>query len=101
MKLWKIWQEANNDYDTYSSAVVVSDNPVSAKRIHPSRCSHSGEKMFYYDDEDETWRWCNDNERYSRGCWADPKDDIKAVCIGNAAPDLKEGDVVCAAFHAG
>ena len=30
-----------------------------------------------------------------------PKNDIKAVCIGNAAPDLKEGDVVCASFHAG
>jgi hypothetical protein len=43
----------------------------------------------------------HDNECYGRGCWADPKDDIKAVCIGHAAPDLKEGDVVCAAFHAG
>jgi len=101
MKLWKIWQEDTDEYDTYSSAIVVSDNPVAAKRIHPYRCSHSGEKILYYDEEDELWRWCGDNEYYGNDTWADPKNDIKAVFVGYASSDLKEGDVVCASFHAG
>ena len=35
MKLWKIWQEVNNNYDTYDSAVVVADTEEVARKIHP------------------------------------------------------------------
>jgi hypothetical protein len=101
--LWKLKQEVNNDYDTYGSAVVVSSNPVSAKRIHPGVDSQTGKRMSRYV---EGLGWCWDNEPsgtielYGIASWADPKD-VHVTCIGEASDWLGEGAVVCSSFHAG
>jgi len=97
--LWKLSQNKNSEYDTYSDAVVVSSNPVAAKRIHPGVDSHTGQMMFRY-VEDEGWHWICDGAHYSNNCWADPKD-IQVTCVGEAADWLGEGAVVCRSFHAG
>jgi len=96
--LWKLSQDVNNDYDTYSDAVVVSSNPVAARRIHPAVDSATGKMLFRYVDGD-TWRWL-DGMLYGNRGWADPKD-IEVTCIGEAADWLGEGAVVCSCFHAG
>ena len=96
--LWKLSQDVNNEYDTYSDVVVVSSNPVAAKRIHPAVDSHTGKMMFRY-VEGEGWRWL-DGDRYGIDCWADPKD-VQVTCVGEAAVWLGEGAVVCSSFHAG
>jgi len=97
--LWKLSQDVNNDYDTYSDAVVVSENPVAAKRIHPSVDSVTGERMFRY-VEGEGWEWEMIGGLYNNCCWTDVKN-IKVVCVGQAADGLVEGEVVCRSFHAG
>lgn len=97
--LWKLSQDVNNGYDTYSDAVVVSSNPVTAKRIHPSDDSHAGGPMFRYVDGDG-WYWVHDGTRYRNDSWADPKD-IQVTHVGEAADWLGEGTVVCSSFHAG
>jgi len=97
--LWKLSQDVNNDYDTYSDAVVVSSDPVAAKRIHPSVDSVTGEMMFRW-DEGTGWHWVHDEESYSGCNWADPKD-VQVTCIGVAADWLGEGGVICSSFHAG
>lgn len=97
--LWKLSQDVNNDYDTYSDAVVVSSNPVAAKRIHPSVDSQTGEMMFRY-VEDKGWHWVHDGAHYGNSGWAEPKD-IQVTCVGEAAAWLGEGGVVCSSFHAG
>ena len=97
--LWKLSQDKNNDYDTYDSAVVVSSNPVAAKRIHPAVDSNTGKVMFQY-VEGDTWRWIHDGMLYGNRGWADPKD-IEVTCIGEAADWLGEGAVVCSSFNAG
>jgi len=97
--LWKLSQDVNNDYDTYSDAVVVSSNPVAAKRIHPSVDSQTGEMMFRY-VEGEGWHWVHDGAHYGNSGWAEPKD-IQVTCVGEAADWLGEGGVVCSSFHAG
>lgn len=38
MKIYKISQDVNKDYDTYDSAVVYAENEEEAKSIHPN-CS--------------------------------------------------------------
>jgi hypothetical protein len=96
--LWKLSQDVNNDYDTYSDAVVVSSNPVAAKRIHPAVDSGTGQMMFHY-VEGEGWRWV-DGDHYGCANWADPKD-IQVTCVGEASDWLGEGAVVCSSFHAG
>jgi hypothetical protein len=97
--LWKLSQTKNNDYDTYSDAVVVSSNPVAAKRIHPATDSVTGERVFRY-VEDQGWVWDQDGNVGGWGSWANPKD-IQVSCVGEAADWLGEGAVVCSSFHAG
>jgi hypothetical protein len=97
--LWKIKQDKNNDYDTYSDAVVVSSNPEAAKRIHPSVDSQTGQPMMKWV---EGTGWCNSWNGEFRGPdgWVNPED-IEVTCVGQASDWLGEGSVVCRSFHAG
>lgn len=84
MKIYRISQNANNDYDTYSDAVVVVENKEEARRTPPAR---------YYDMNDPN------DVRSLEGVWANIKD-IKVEYIGEAKEGLAKG-VICASFHAG
>ena len=35
MNLYYVWQDENNDYDTYDSFVVCAENEEEAKNTHP------------------------------------------------------------------
>jgi hypothetical protein len=83
-KLYKIWQEKNNYWDTYDSAVVCANNPIEARHIHPN--GH----------EIKNW-WKDDNEYESD--WAHP-DDVQVEFIGTAWATLDIG-VVLASFKGG
>jgi hypothetical protein len=90
LKLWLISQEVNNDWDTYDSAVVVAPDERSAKSRHPGG--------------DYTWKdgaWTTPSGYASSySSWAAPGD-VTAQYIGEAAPDLLMGEVICASFNAG
>ena len=95
MKLWLITQDVNNDYDTYDSAVVVAATEEEARRISPDgfRVWNDGAWHFQFAD--------GSMKRESRhDSWADP-DQVKAVCIGEAADGLTAGQKICASFNAG
>ena len=74
MKLYKIWQEVNNDYDTYDSAIVCAENEEEAKAIHPS----------------------NSGGRYG---WCDIKY-VQVEYLGEAKEGLAKG-VILASYNAG
>lgn len=93
MKLWLISQNANNDWDTYDSAVVAAETEEEARRTYPN-------------DEDirwngSKWLWYLDDDRvldYSFSCWTSP-DNVSVEFLadgfkGKAGP-------VCASFNAG
>ena len=80
-KLYKIYQDVNNQYDTHDSAIVCAKDEFEAKKIHPSG-GLSEEK---------------DNQH---GTWCMIKD-VQVVEIGIADDDLMLGDVICASFNAG
>ncbi len=82
MKLYKIWQSENNDWDTYSDAVVCAESEEDAKTIDPSG-----------DEEPIT------NKKQNWSSWSILKH-IKVEYIGEAKQEMKRG-VVCASFHAG
>lgn len=86
MKLFKLSQDTNNDYDTYDSAVVVAADADSAREIHPAKYKNE----YWWDPEDP----------YISHDWA-PQADIKAEYIGEAADNLEAGTIVCASFNAG
>ena len=75
MKLWRISQTVNDDYDTYSDAVVAADTRTEARHIHPSGT-------------------CRDYDT-----WALPEQ-VKVELLGTAKKGTKAG-VICSSFHAG
>ena len=84
MKLFKISQTVNQNYDTYDSAVVVAESAEDAQKIHPAEI-----------EEPAVW-WLN-VERYWD--WAYTLDQVKVEYIGET--HLTAGTVVCASFNAG
>lgn len=85
--LYKIEQDVNRGYDTYSDAVVVADSEEDAKKIHPGM--YSG-----YSAVERVW----EEQDYA---WAEKPEQVTAVLVGTAVPELTPGTVVCASFHAG
>ena len=99
--LWKLSQYENNDYETYDSAVVVATDPVSASMVHPARYSDTGEAIFSFDRTHDCWRRVDEDYlEMGHGGWCRPND-VKVVCVGEAASFLKDGDVVCSSYNAG
>lgn len=82
MKLWLISQNQNNDYDTYSDAVVAAETAEEAAKIHPGGPSGKWSGACRY------------------GTWVDKPSEVEVLYIGDAAPGTKVG-VICASFHAG
>ena len=84
MFLFRLSQYVNDDYETYSRCVVVAKDPDSAKAMTP------------YDPDYDLDPSC----LYREQAWA-PVEDVKVECVGVAADGLREGEVICASFHAG
>lgn len=80
MKLFRIFQTANSDYDTYDSAIVCAKNEKEAKSINPA----GGETLT---QADAFSGWCGLN-------------DVQAEYIGTAKRGIKKG-VIVASFNAG
>ena len=95
-KLYLISQDVNNDYDTYSDAVVCAETEDDARHIHPSNYYrfHDGKLWFQFDDRTES------EEDSGYDGWTTP-DKVKATFIGTAENNVEVGKVVCANFHAG
>lgn len=81
MKLYLISQQENNEWDTYSAAVVCASSENEAQRIRPD-----GQEWSSLDP------WHNS--------WATIPENVKVQLIGEAAPNIEPG-VVLASFHAG
>ena len=91
MKLWKIEQSVNGDYDTFDSAVVAAETEQAARETHPRANRVLIEGRFWFVNrhgnhhDDDTWA---------------PVADVKATYIGEAAPGTEAG-VIVASFNAG
>lgn len=94
MKLWKISQNVNGGYDTYSDAVVAAETEEEARHMHPSG---------YYFWEDRRWTATRkDGTKYDEGnygSWATP-DQVKVDLLGEACEGISAG-MICESFHAG
>ena len=93
MNIYHISQTENNDYDTYSDAVVIAPNAETARRINPScslACAVEGN--IFLTDEDLENPWTS---------WVSSIDNVKVTLIGVADENEKQPRVVCASFHAG
>jgi hypothetical protein len=96
MNLYLISQTARRGYDTFDYAVVVANNPESAKRISPEglgvEVDHHGDFFEMVNGEKELCRG------YSS--WCSNIADVKVEYLGVADSALQEG-IICASFNAG
>ncbi len=81
MNIYKIFQEVNNDYDTYSSAVVVAENEEDARNMNPAGGTMDWKDGYF-------------------SCWVSSPEQVKVELIGKAAKGQDKG-IVVASFHAG
>ncbi len=82
MKLFKISQTVNQEYDSFDSAVVIARDEDDARTIHPSTLENP------VLEKDDMWRsWCGIGE-------------VRVEYLGEAKPG-SERSIVCASFHAG
>lgn len=91
MKLYKISQSKNNDYDTYDSAIVCAESEEEAKTICPDEYAKIKDGMFM----------CIFND-FSRPCdsWCTYPEDVEAEYLGDAREGMEKG-VVLNSFNAG
>jgi len=79
MKLWKIWQDVNQDYDAYDSAIVTAETEEEARMTHPrTTCTYD--------------YWPMDT-------WTDP-DKVRVEYLGEAKEGTTAG-VILASYNAG
>jgi len=86
VKLFRIFQEVNDDYDTYDSAIVCAENKESARKIHPSSDSPNNVTETL-ENNDITCYWCG---------WKD----VKVEYIGKAKEGMKR-HCLLASFNSG
>lgn len=83
MNLYLLWQDANNDYDTYDSCIVCAEDMTEAIKIHPANNPGDYRENYWFCDR----------------TWAAPED-IYCKLIGKADPSIPKG-LVLASFNAG
>lgn len=81
MKLYKIEQRINNDYDTFDSAVVAASNATRASMIIPGGYTSNIDKSFLL------------------SVWTAPENVI-VTYLGEASEEIEEGAIV-SSFNAG
>lgn len=97
MNIYKVEQNWNNGYDTYSDFVCVAENEQAARETYPSEfVTHNKGGKWYgtyskggeYEQDAGDWVSFDDIGR------------LTVTLIGVANADQKKG-VVCSSFHAG
>jgi len=83
MKIYRIWQKVNNDYDTFDSAVVCAESEDEAKKMQPSFGSYEE----CLETADGFSSWCG-------------LKDVQVEYLGEAKEGLSKS-LICGSFNAG
>ena len=98
MKIFKISQNINRGWDTYSDAVVAAECADDAALIHPNSRSEyfKGWPM----PNPPKFDWEKEEDMEAERGWVTSPANVKVEYLGEAAEDIKAG-VICASYHAG
>lgn len=96
MKLWRISQDVNNNWDTYDSAVVAAETEEDARNTYPDNNGISDTKW-----SGSRWMWHLSDGRVmeaNHGCWTTPDNvSVKFLAENYDGP----AGTICASFNAG
>jgi hypothetical protein len=98
MKLFKVSQNINDNWDTYDAIIVCADNEQEARDMHPYYNHEDG----YYKDGGWDKETDPDCPNLDNGCWVhwENRDKLAVEYIGESAPVIQKG-VILASFNAG
>jgi hypothetical protein len=104
MKIYKISQNVNNDYDTYDSAIVYAETAEDARRIHPSSTWTKG--GFYDEEKKEFWtEYAGSNRKYlfedNYGSWTNDLTSIRVERNRRNKRKCRKRVLILASFNAG
>ena len=91
MKIYRISQDTNTGYDTFSEAIVSAPNELTAKMTHPSQ---GYQNIQWWTDE-----MVKGVKNYKREGWCHYSD-VNVELLGYARPEIGQG-VISSSFHAG
>ena len=97
LRIYRLSQTVNNDYDTYDCMVVAAENADIAKRITPQSTFMSPVGLIPIADSD--LRSVEEPKEWAEGDWANPAF-IKVEYLGKADPSLGRC-IICTSFNAG
>lgn len=97
MKLYWISQTDNDDWDTYSGAVVAAPDEETARRIHPYRDMDEPSPAFVLPPDQKEFPH---GGHHTRETWAQRPDQVFVRKISSTSI-YEEPMVVEASFHAG
>lgn len=89
MNIYKIYQTANGDYDTFDSAVVVAENEQAARSLYPGYCCSPQAGVPHIPLQRAESDWVNDPNL------------VSVELIGVADASFQEETVILASFNAG
>jgi len=86
MKLYHIWQNKVQGWDTFSDAVVVANSAREARRMYPGSGWNRVQMLPL---------------EYQPSSWANDPRDVKCKLIGEAHKSFTKLGFICKSFHAG
>lgn len=91
MKTWLVWQDSNNEEDTYQSFVCSAETEYDARHMYP----HNNPRFFW---KDNTWCYYWENVLYTdKGSeWVSP-DKVVVEFLGES--NKRQAEVICADFR--
>jgi hypothetical protein len=99
LNIYKIWQNVNNGYDTYDSAVVIAHGEEEARSMNPAASYGNHVEFLDKDDNDyDSNEYDYANRRSAIMYWSLFKD-VQCELIGKAVKD-SEVSFVCIKYVA-
>jgi hypothetical protein len=96
MKIYKVTQEANDDYDTYDSFICAAESEEEARAMHPSGRVRYDYNLGYWVDR---YGERSDSRSYLYD-WTPDLGDIDVEYLGEGYPGIKKG-IILASYNAG
>lgn len=92
MKIYKISQTENKEYDTWDGAIVYAPNPEVARNLSPSDGKELTQEDWSVIGSTYNWKW--------RGGWVNSPEKVNVEYLGEAEAGMEQG-LILDSFNAG
>ena len=97
--IYRISQDDVSGWDTYDEAIVIPQNELEARCLHP-------DINYIYSTKENAWfnlsknKIVKEDDRFSTS-WTNDINKVKVEFIGIAAPKFTKNEIIVSSYHAG